>query len=142
MRESVQKVIEEKRSESILRGNSSSISMKRASSRVSKLSFGGDEIRTYEKVRFLSTRRSNFWSRKVFEGVQYHVLIQFWPRVLLRIGTKIAYFQDRNRAFLSLKLHFWTKSFGPKLEDRTFGPILVVRIRNFGPDSKLNSGSK
>ena len=51
MRESVQKVIEEKRSESILRGNSSSISMKRASSRVSKLSFGGDEIRTYEKVR-------------------------------------------------------------------------------------------
>ena len=74
MRESVQKVIEEKRSESILRGNSSSISMKRASSRVSKLSFGGDEIRTYEKVRFLSTRRSNFWSRKVFEGVQYHVL--------------------------------------------------------------------
>ena len=54
MRESVQKVIEEKRSESILRGNSSSISMKRASSRVSKLSFGGDEIRTYEKVSFLS----------------------------------------------------------------------------------------
>ena len=29
------------------------ISMKRASSRVSKLSFGGDEIRTYEKVSFL-----------------------------------------------------------------------------------------
>ena len=54
MRESVQKVIEEKRSESILRGNSSSISIKRASSRQSKLSFGGDEIRTYEKVCIFS----------------------------------------------------------------------------------------
>ena len=59
MRESVQKVIEEKRSESILRGNSSSISMKRASSRVSKLSFGGDEIRTYEKVRFLNQKSTD-----------------------------------------------------------------------------------
>ena len=50
MRESVQKIIEEKRSESILRGKNSSTSIKRASSRQSKLSFGGDEIRTYEKV--------------------------------------------------------------------------------------------
>ena len=50
MRESVQKIIEEKRSESILRGQNSRTSIKRASSRQSKLSFGGDEIRTYEKV--------------------------------------------------------------------------------------------
>ena len=69
MRESVQKVIEEKRSESILRGNSSSISMKRASSRVSKLSFGGDEIRTYEKVRFVSVVNSQDVVPDVVSGV-------------------------------------------------------------------------
>ena len=69
MRESVQKVIEEKRSESILRGNSSSISMKRASSRVSKLSFGGDEIRTYEKVSFFSVVNSQDVVPDVVSGV-------------------------------------------------------------------------
>ena len=69
MRESVQKVIEEKRSESILRGNSSSISMKRASSRVSKLSFGGDEIRTYEKVRFVTVVNSQDVVPDVVSGV-------------------------------------------------------------------------
>merc|ERR1711931_320172 len=70
LRESVQKIIEEKRSESILRRNNSNVSVSRAPSRVSKLSFGGDEIRTYEKDNLEKQKRCTKISFTAMNEVQ------------------------------------------------------------------------